>query len=209
VALDRRWVAENIVDRLEPIGDISVEPEIFPNTSCLRLMAASLLPHCNRIIAPLALGLFGGMRPDEIDHEKFGWHRIDLRDGIVTVTGEVAKTADRRTFKLQPVALQWLRLAHKLMNPLPPVNERRLIDLACEIADIQHWPGDVLRKTCATHLRNHYQDDWHVVRDLGNSVRMLLKHYVDLHVPENQSRAFWQITLAAARRELKRMMAEE
>lgn len=147
VAVDRRWAAENIMDRLEPIGDISVEPEIFSNASSLRLMAVSLLPRCNRIIAPLALGLFGGMRPDEIDHEKFGWHRIELQSGLVTVTGDVAKAADRRTFKLQPVALQWLRLAHKLENPLPPVNERRLVNLACEIATIQHWPSDVLRKT--------------------------------------------------------------
>ncbi|HXI73874.1 MAG TPA: hypothetical protein VNN22_26325 [Verrucomicrobiae bacterium] len=57
----------------------------------------------------------------------------------------------------------------------------------------------MLRKTCATHLRNRYQDDWHVIRDLGNSIRMLLKHYVDLHVPEKQLKAFWQITPAAAR----------
>ncbi len=207
VAVDRRWAVENIVARLEPIGDISVEPEIFTNASCLRLMAVSLLPRCNRIIAPLALGLFCGMRPDEIGHEKFGWHRIDIQSGLVTVTGEVAKTADRRTFKLQPVALQWMRLAHGLKNPLPPINERRLVNLACEIGGLQHWPSDVLRKTCATHLRNHYQDDWHVIHDLGNSVRMLLKHYVDLHVPEKQSRAFWQISPAAARRELKRMIA--
>jgi len=88
---------------------------------------------------------------------------------------------------------------HKLKNPLPPVNERWLINLACEAAGISHWPNDVLRKTCATHLRNRYQDDWHVIRDLGNSIRMLLKHYVDLHVPEKQSKAFWQITPAAAR----------
>jgi len=207
VAMDRRWVSENIVERLEPVGKISVDPEIFENHVCLKLMAASLLPRCNRIMAPLVLGLFGGMRPDEIGHEKFGWHRIELKRGIVTVTGEVAKTADRRTLILQPVALEWLRLAHNLKNPLPPVNERRLINVACEAAGIMHWPNDVLRKTCATHLRNHYEDDWHVIRDLGNSIRMLLKHYVDLHIPEKQSRAFWKITPTAARRELKRMIA--
>jgi integrase len=207
VALDRRWVTENIVERLEPVGKISVDPEIFEYDTCLRLMAVSLLPCCNRIIAPVSLGLFGGMRPDEASHEAFGWHRVNLKTGYVTVTGEVAKTADRRTFKPQPNALQWLRLAHKLGNPLPPVNERRQINLACEIAGITHWPNDVLRKTCATHLRNHYENDWHVIRDLGNSIRMLLKHYVDLHVPARESKKFWRITPALARSELQRLIA--
>jgi integrase len=102
--------------------------------------------------------------------------------------------------------LEWLRLGQRLGNPLPSKSEKRLINRACKLAGIVHWPNDVLRKTCATHLRNHYENDWHVIRDLGNSIRMLLKHYVDLHIGQKQSKEFWQITPAAAKRELMRMI---
>jgi hypothetical protein len=54
VAVDKRWASENIIDRLEPVAAIAGEPEIFSKRVCLRLMAVSLLPECNRVVAPLS-----------------------------------------------------------------------------------------------------------------------------------------------------------
>ena len=73
------------------------------------------------------------------------------------------------------------------------MNERRLVDAACDLANFQ-WIRDGLRKNCATHLRAVYKNDYDVVKDCGNSVRILLKHYADLHVPESVSLKYWGIT---------------
>jgi hypothetical protein len=56
------------------------------------------------------------------------------------------------------------------------------------------WIRDGLRKNCATHLRAVYKNDYDVVKDMGNSVRILLKHYAALHVPESVSLEHWQIS---------------
>src|SRR5208282_4899114 len=53
---------------------------------------------------------------------------------------------------------------------------------------------DGARHNCATHLRAIYENDYLVIRDLGNSVRTLLKDYADLLVPKSVSLDHWQIT---------------
>ncbi len=68
------------------------------------------------------------------------------------------------------------------------------MDAACELIGLEEWIRDGLRKTCATHLRAVYKNDYDVVRDCGNSIRVLLKHYADLHVPESVSLEHWQIS---------------
>ena len=215
VALAKGWATVNIVDRLEPIKKPGQIVRIYANKDTLNIMAAAMAsPLTQKIIAPLALGLFGCMRPEEINSTKaveaglsgkrlFGWHDIDLENGLVTVRVEIAKTGDQRTIRLQPTAVAWLKLAKELDNPLPPVNERRLIDAGCESIGLGEWIRDGLRKNCCTHLRAVYKNDYDVVKDCGNSVRILLKHYAGLHVPESVSLAHWQITPEKVREYLK------
>lgn len=207
-ALKQRWVLENIVDRLEAVGKIPVTPEKFNNETCLRLLAWSLAnDNHKRVLAPLVLGLFTGMRPEEITHPKFGWHSIDLKRGQITIPGEIAKDGDRRYTQLLPTAILWLELALKLKNPLPPVNERKLLDSICECAGVTQWPHDVLRKTAATHLYSHYRDAGKVVMELGNSIRILLKHYIAM-ANDEESKEFWGFTPQIAQIELDKLRAD-
>jgi hypothetical protein len=212
VAIAKGWCSLNIVDRLEPIGKIGVTVEIYPNDTTLNIMAAALSnPLTQQILAPLALGFFGCMRPEEVESAKalkagkppFGWDDIDLKHGLATVSVDVAKTGDQRTIRLQPVAVEWLKLAKELKNPLPPVNERRLVDQCCERIGLKEWIRDGLRKNCATHLRAVYKNDYDVIKDMGNSIRVLLKHYADLHVAEPVSLEHWKITPERVRAYLK------
>ena len=206
VAIAKGWATLNIVDRLEPVGKIGVRIEIYPNETTQNILAAALSdPQTQKILAPLVLGVFGCMRPEEIASVKalaagmsgkqlFGWHDIDLNNGQILVRIEIAKTGDQRTIRLQPAAVEWLKLAKKLECPLPPVNERRLTDQCCEMIGLTSWIRDGLRKNCATHLRVVYKNDYDVVKDCGNSIRVLLKHYAALHVAETTSLAHWDIT---------------
>jgi hypothetical protein len=51
-----------------------------------------------------------------------------------------------------------------------------------------------LRKTAGTHLRAVYKNDYEVVRDMGNSVRTMIKAYAELLTPEGVSLEHWMIT---------------
>jgi integrase len=206
VAIAKGWCTLNIVDRLEPVKVQGPDVRIYPNETSLNLLAAVMSNELTQqIIAPMALGFFGCMRPEEVESAKalragksgkelFGWHDIDLKHGRITVRPGIAKTGDQRVVRLQPVAVEWLKLAKELDNPLPAANERRLVDQCCELIGLEDWIRDGLRKSCATHLRAVYKNDYDVVKDMGNSIRVLLKHYADLHVPESVSLEHWKFS---------------
>ena len=201
VAVDMGWASINIVDRLEPIQRPAAAVRIHSNESILHLLAALMdNPATQKALLPVVLGAFGCMRPEEISEppqdpnaQPFNWKDIDTKNARITVRPECAKTGDQRVIRLQPAAVEWLKHCEKLKCPLPPVNERRLVDAACEVVHFE-WIRDGLRKNCATHLRAVYKNDYDVVKDCGNSVRILLKHYADLHVPESVSLKYWEIT---------------
>jgi hypothetical protein len=186
VAIAKGWCTLNIVDRLEPVKVPGPDVRICSNDTTLNILAAVTSDELTQmVIAPVSLGFFGCMRPEEIESVKalragmsgeqlFGWHDIDLKHGLITVRREIAKTGDQRTIRLQPLAVEWLKLAKDLKNPLPPVNERRLVDAACELIGLEEWLRDGLRQACATHLRAVYKNDYDVVKDMGNSIRVLL-----------------------------------
>lgn len=205
VALNKGWVTYNIVDRIEPVSAPSPDVRIYPNSTVLDLLAAVMHNNLTQaVLVEFVLGFFGCMRPEEVQSAKairngdkpFGWDDIDLDHGRITVRKEIAKKGDQRTIRLQPVTVQWLKLAKQLGNPLPPINERRLTDACCELIGFKDWIRDGLRKNCATHLRNVYKNDYEVTLDMGNSVRVLLKHYSALHITAQESTEFWNITPA-------------
>jgi integrase len=205
-AMAKGWCSLNIVERMEPVGKIGREVKIYPNETTLHIMAAALENDLTKqVIAPLALGFFGCMRPEEIQSSKairaklpkekwFGWQDIDLKHGLITVRVEIAKTGDQRTIRLQPCAVEWLNAARELGNPLPPHNETKLIDQVCDLICLDEWIRDGLRKNCVTHLRAVYKNDYDVVKDCGNSIRIMLRHYADLHTPAKVSLDHWKIT---------------
>jgi hypothetical protein len=201
VGVNLGWCSVNIVNRLEPVQRPAATVKIYANDEVKNLLAGMINDEATkRALLPVVLGLFGCMRPEEVSEppedpkaEPFNWEDIDLKHAQITVRPEIAKTGDQRVIRLQPVAVEWLKLCEKLDCPLPPVNERRLVDAACESVNFA-WLRDGLRKNCATHLRAVYRNDYDVVKDMGNSVRILLKHYAALHVPETVSAEYWEIS---------------
>jgi hypothetical protein len=206
VSIAKGWASLNIVDRLEPVGKLGRQKKIYDNATTLDLMAATMSnTKTQTVLAPMVLGFFGCMRPEEITSEKpktqglppekwFGWKDIDLEHGLVSVSTDVAKTGDERVIRLQPVAIEWLKVAKDLANPLPPVGEFRTVASICQMIGLTDWIRDGLRKNCATHLRVVYKNDYDCVKDLGNSVRVMLKAYAELRTPEAVSLEHWMIT---------------
>jgi hypothetical protein len=215
VAIDKGWATVNIVDRLEPVGKLGRQKKIYPNEMTLNLMAGTMMnAKTQTVLAPMVLGFFGCMRPDEITSEKpksqglpperwFGWKDIDLEHGLVSVSTDVAKTGDERVIRLQPVAVEWLKLAKELKNPLPPVGEARTVEAICKLIGLDEWIRDGLRKNCATHLRVIYKNDYEVGRDMGHSARTLIKDYADLRTPDGVSQEHWLISTGMVKEYMK------
>ncbi len=210
-AVDLGYTTLNICDRLEAIGEIAPDVRIYPNETVINLLAACISSEITRpVLLPLVLGLFGCMRPEEVSVppedtrlKAFGWPDINLKHKRINVRQEIAKTGDVRVIRLQPAAVEWIELCQEYECPLPPLNERKLVDLCCEMIGLDDWIYDGLRKCCCTHLRTIYRSDYEVVKDMGNSIRIMLKHYADLHTPEEVSKDYWKINPARVKAHLK------
>jgi hypothetical protein len=106
-AIRNGWGLKNITEQLSRLKRNPYDVHVYPNEITMNLMAGILYyePARERILASTALGLFGCMRPEEIESKKarrnnkpgeppFGWDCINLKDaGTVNKNAKYAGTA--------------------------------------------------------------------------------------------------------------------
>lgn len=92
----------------------------------------------HELIAYVALGVFCGIRPEEI--KASGEKALHLEDRVFVVAGSVAKTGKRRPVDLPLVAVAWLRLWLRLCGngaPIIPRNFRKAWEALRERAGLK------------------------------------------------------------------------
>ena len=184
-AVRRRYIAANPCDQIERVTVDRKPPLILTPAQSRELLAA-----CPTVMKPyLILGMFAGIRPEEI--ARLDWSQINLAEGTVLVDG---KTRRQRLVKLEPRMVAAL-VKHPLKTgPVTPSNStvdrwrvtsRRLLGLA-------KWPQDLLRHTAASYLLALKKDAAAVALTLGNSVKILMSTYV-VPVSQSDSDVFWDV----------------
>lgn len=187
----RRLVRENPCEFIDRPTIEQGPPAILTVEQCQEALAWSH-KQAPRFLAWLTLGLFAGIRPNELD--RLNWRDIDLEAGLLRIDAAASKVRQRRIVHLEPAARAWLGLAKKLKSdlPLPHVTRRRQLRALREHLGFEDWPKDVLRHTAASHLLAIKKDAAAVALELGNSPQILLKHYREL-VTRDQAKAFWNL----------------
>jgi integrase len=186
-AIRRGWINDNPCKRLESILVDHSPPKIFTVEQC-RTSLNFVRQRIPRFVAWLALALFAGVRPEELD--RLTWRDVDLDAGKVTIDAAASKVRRRRVTPLAPAAIAWLKFGGDL--PIPAVSRRRYIRRTRKRLGLAAWPHDVLRHTAASMMLVREQDAGKVAMWLGNSPRILLSHYHQL-VPENECQEFWEL----------------
>lgn len=192
----RSFAAENPCDAVPRVLLEDKEPGILSVADCRRLFAAAL--EKDRGLAPyLAIGLFCGVRPAELD--LLSWSNVQARH--VVIAGPVAKSRRRRLVSIARNARAWLDLG----GDLPVKNLRRRLARVRKAAGIE-WPHDCLRHSFASyHLAAHQSQDA-TAHELGHgSTAMLFAHYRALVTP-SAARAFWRITPASLKAEKEKIL---
>ena len=146
--------------------------------------------------AYLVLGLFAGIRPDELARLK--WEAVDLARGLVTIDAATSKVRRRRIVPLAPRARALMSpKSDSGTCPTGPVwpgsamtlrRRRRALAEALGIP----WSADLLRHTCASYMMARDRDAGKVAAALGNSPSVLLTRYTELVGPEDAER-FWAV----------------
>ncbi|MEI6195259.1 MAG: tyrosine-type recombinase/integrase [Verrucomicrobiota bacterium] len=200
----RGYTKENICLKITPPKLDEVPPAILTPDQ-----AAALLKSCKSqspVMLPwLVLGMFAGIRPDEI--EKLTWADVDSKQKHVEITAAASKTRDRRIVPLNETALSWLKIC-KAGKPddmvAPAKSSLRRYRQALKAAAGVKWVQDILRHTAASYLLQLHQDAAKVSYWNGHSVRTLETKYKNTVTPDDCQK-FWDLTPAAIKSQSKRI----
>ena len=165
------------------------------------------------VMVYLVLGLYGGIRPAEI--ERMDYAAVNVVDGHAIVQAKNSKTRRRRVVDLAENARAWLRLFElPASGPICPrgwedkwIAFRRRLGWAAgkdgrkrtkertEAALVPvtrgEWPHDALRHTFASMHYAHFQDEAALQVQMGHeSADMLHQHYRGL-VTRSEAAQFW------------------
>jgi integrase len=173
-----------------------------------------------RMMGPVVLGLFGGIRPAEV--ARLDWAAVHLDERTVVVGAKIAKTRRRRVVDLSENAVAWLQSAvasglelkgsvvgkwwdgrwrlfrGKLGwdvgdsgDGLTPAARR--LPRERKPAPLGRWPHDGLRHTYASMHYAMHQNETLLQAQMGHdSADMLFKHYRALKT-KKEAAAFWAL----------------
>jgi integrase len=202
VAWKQGVIKENPCLKLPTVKLRQGPPQIFtPDQAAkilriARLKTPALLPY-------IVFGMFAGVRPEEM--EKLTWGDVDATHGTITIDAASSKTSRRRRVTLHATAQEWLKVcksgkADALIVPAKVTlrRYRRKIRDASEI----EWGQDILRHTAGSYLLALHNNAHEVSNMLGNSARILERHYKDL-VNETDCQKFWGLTPKQVAKEKK------
>jgi integrase len=177
------YIESNPIRRIQPPKLRLKAPRILSPDEAWKILNTARTD-CIELLPWIVLGMFAGCRPLEI--VDLSWDDVDTVDGVVRMVR--TKTGRRRSARLEPAALAWLEVCDKSL-PLclswSTVRRRRKEAFG-------RWTQDVLRHTAASYLLALHQDVGKVALWLGNSQRILLRHYHEL-VSRADCAAFWGI----------------
>jgi len=184
-AVRRGHIAVNPTVRIERVTVDRLPPRILSPAECDLLL--QIVPTLCRPY--LILGLFAGIRPEEIT--RLDWSAVDLETKTVMVDG---KTRRRRIVALEPKAVALLADWPIKRGMVAPSNStlRRFKTRARAALGLSAWPQDLLRHTAASYLLALHGDAGKVATMLGNSSAVLLSHYHEPVKKEDCDR-FWSL----------------
>ncbi len=141
----------------------------------------------------LAIGGLAGLRSAEIF--RLDWRDARWQQGVIEVSAAIAKTGARRFVPISENLRAWLHPISKLSGPLisqahQKTFYRQVMAVARKVGIL--WKHNALRHSYASYRTAIVQDVGKVSREMGNSPRVIFKHYRKV-VYVQDAEAFWNI----------------
>ncbi len=187
-AVDCNYAVTNPAMRAAKAKVVGEAPGILSISEAARLLETAtpdVLPY-------LAIGLFAGLRPAEID--RLDWSEIDFESSLIEVKAAKSKTAQRRFVTIQPNLREWLLPLHQHRGNVTPQNGfRQSFERARAAAGINDWPENALRHSFASYHLAHFKNAAATALELGHhDSRITFAHYRELVKPKEAAR-YWNI----------------
>jgi len=181
----RGYSDKNPCERIEPVTCDRKPPAIVTPAQSRDLLAAA-----PKVMRPyIILGMYAGIRPEELT--RLDWSHINLETATVNIDFPKVR-GRRRIVPLDPLAVEILRLHPLKTGAVAPCRATisRWRVRARKLLGIAKWPQDLFRHTAASYLLAKHQDAAKVALWLGNSVKVLMSHYI-VPVGNDDCAEFW------------------
>ena len=145
-------------------------------------------------LAPiLAVGCFGGIRPEE--SARMTWDMVDFKRKHIDLSAEITKAGERRIVDMPDNLVEWLLACRKQSGPLLPVNFHRKRWALCRELNWKEWPGDILRHSYGSyHLAKHRNAALTADQMGHKNARMLYTHYREVVKEASDIEEYWNLT---------------
>ncbi len=187
-ACKRGWCAVNPVRNVEPEKVEEHRISILNEEEIRHLMDAAEKYRGGICLAAVAIMLYAGVRPNEV--ERMHWGDVRLEHGVICISPQHSKTGGARHVTIFPPLAKILRKVRKTdAERLCPPNWRMHWTQLHREAGLTPWQPDVLRHTFATHHLTAFRSYPELQLEMGHrSLTLLRTRYIameGMHCREN------------------------
>lgn len=183
---------ENPCDRLDKLQRDMSQIAALSLDECKRLLYAAILMEDKATAACVAIGLFVGLRPSEINDLK----TEDILKDKIRVSGGKLRRKLKRSTPIPLVLAAWLE--EFPFTGLPAGWSSKLKRLK-KATKAKKWVQDIIRHTSITFQTERDKDEARTAFNNGTSIQMMNRHYRDIIDDEKTIVEFWSLTPAKLR----------
>jgi integrase len=188
-ALDHDYTSSNPVEKVQETKVVEGGIRVFDPDALAQLLEAADA----RLVVPMAIGAFAGLRTAEILRLHWSW--IDLERGLIHVNADIAKRSKRRLVSITENLKAWLSPYARNSGRVYPVGFRsyhKEINKLCFRLSVG-WVDNGLRHSYASYHLAKHEDAPALALQMGETdVRTIFDHYREVVTPQAAER-YWAI----------------
>lgn len=183
------YCVEDPCGRLDKLPKVRRKIAVLSVDEVRRLLKAATLLHGGVMAPSVAILLFAGLRPSELEE----LNTEDVRDDRIRVKGGKLRRELNRTVPVPPVLKSWLGAYPFAGRPGGWRYKMNKLKAATEPGE---WVSDILRHTSISFQLERDKDEARTAFDNGTSVDMINQHYRDVIDDPDALKTFWELTPA-------------
>jgi integrase len=200
-AVRHHYCLENPCDRLDKLPKDMSQIAMLSLDECKRLLYAAMIYRDGVTAATVAIGLFAGLRPSEIEDLR----PEDIVKDRIRVSGGKLRRQLKRSVPIPPVLSAWLQKFPFEGQPKGWDYKRKKIKRA---TNARKWAHDIFRHTSITFQAERDKNEALTAYNNGTSKKMMDDHYRDTIDDEKTIAEFWSLTPAKLRAKPPKVVLE-
>ncbi|BCU76869.1 hypothetical protein [Luteolibacter sp. LG18] len=186
-AVRHHYCLENPCERFDKLPKNMSQIAALSLNECKRLLYAAVTYQGGKAAACVAIGLFAGLRPSELqDLEKESIQKERIR-----VVGGKLRRKIKRSAPIPPVLAAWLE---KFPFEGVPKGWSSKLKTLKKATKAKKWVADIIRHTSITFQAERDKNEALTAYNNGTSKEMMDRHYRNVIDEEETIREFWNLT---------------